>query len=51
MHAWKNDANCNMKISSSFKRPNLRERGSEGEKELLKVIALITFFVGLKQGS
>ena len=42
--------NCNVKISSSFKRPNLKKGGSDGEKESLKVIALITFFVGLKPG-
>ena len=32
-----------MKISSSFKMPNLRKRDSDGV-ESLKVIALITFF-------
>ena len=46
----KNDVNCNVKVSSSFKRPNLRKRGSGGEKDSLKVIALITFFCWTKTG-
>ena len=50
MHAKTNDANCNLKISSSFRRPNLRKRGSDGEKESLKVIALVTFFCWTETG-
>ena len=49
-HAQTNDVNCSVKISSSFKRPNLMKRGSDGEKESLKVIALITFFCWIKTG-
>ena len=44
MYAKTNDVNYSVKISSSFKRPTLRKRSPDGEKESLKVLALITFF-------